>query len=211
MSTRRRSDERGYTLVEFAVSMSVFLIFMSIATPFMFTQLQGALETQERVEFTQNARSAIRLMTRELRQASVLLDSAEKPSGKTEISFGVDFDGDGVINSYIDNNRPLEEITYYKPPNDDVLYRGRKFGQGVPLATGVTNVEFSMFGSNLAFDANGDGVVTATELDTNGNGKVDGLELSNVTRIAIALDVGENGEPAQTYQAQVFLRNRVIL
>jgi hypothetical protein len=52
--------------------------------------------------------------------------------------------------------------------------------------------------------------VTATELDTNGSGKVDGPELGNVTRIAITLDVGENGATAQTYQAQVFLRNRVI-
>jgi hypothetical protein len=39
---------------------------------------------------------------------------------------------------------------------------------------------------------------------------VDGAELSNVTRIAITLDVGESGATAQTYEAQVFLRNRVI-
>ncbi|MGH2764842.1 MAG: PilW family protein, partial [Actinomycetota bacterium] len=170
MSTRRRGDQRGYTLVEFAVAMSVFLIFMAIAAPFMFSQLQGAIDTEQRVEHQQNARSAIRLMTRELRQASVLLDSADKPSGKTEISFGVDFDGDGIINSYNNSNAPLEEITYYKTPSDDVLYRGRKFGQGVPVATGVTEVEFSMFGSNLVLDANADGVVDETEIDQAGNG-----------------------------------------
>jgi prepilin-type N-terminal cleavage/methylation domain-containing protein len=209
MSIRRRSDERGYTLVEFAVSMSVFLIFMSIATPFMFSQLQGALDTQERVELTQNARSAMRLMTRELRQASTIIDSPpEKPSGPDELSFGVDFDGNAVINAWNNNGAPLEEITYYH--NGDTLYRGRRVGQGVPMAAGVTGVDFVMFGSNLAFDTDSDGIVTATELDVNGNGEVDGAELGNVTRIAITLDVGESGGTAQTYEAQVFLRNRVI-
>jgi hypothetical protein len=48
------------------------------------------------------------------------------------------------------------------------------------------------------------------ELDTNGNLKVDGPELGNVTRIGITVDVGDSGATAQTYQAQVFLRNRVI-
>jgi prepilin-type N-terminal cleavage/methylation domain-containing protein len=210
MSTRRRGDERGYTLVEFAVAMSVFLIFMSIATPFMFSQLQGALDTQERVELTQNARSAIRLMTRELRQASSIIDTPpEKPSGPNELSFGVDYDGNGVINAWNNSNAALEEITYYH--QGETLYRGRRVGQGVPLATGVTGVEFVMFGSNLAFDADGDGVVTGIpELDTNGNLKVDGAELGNVTRIGITVDVGDSGATAQTYQAQVFLRNRVI-
>ncbi|MGH3926229.1 MAG: hypothetical protein ACRDTT_25760, partial [Pseudonocardiaceae bacterium] len=166
-------------------------------------------DTQERVEETQNARSAIRLMTRELRQASTIIDTPpDKPSGPNELSFGVDFDGNAVINAWNNNGAALEEITYYH--DGDTLYRGRRFGQGVPLATGVTGVDFLMFGSNLVFDANSDGVVTAAELDTNGNGEVDGAELANVTRIAITLDVGENGATAQTYQAQVFMRNRVI-
>jgi prepilin-type N-terminal cleavage/methylation domain-containing protein len=208
MSTSRSGDERGYTLVEFAVAMGVFLLFMSIATPFMFSQLRGAIDTQERVELQQNARSAIRLMTRELRQASTIVDNPpDKPTGPSELSFGVDFDGNGVINAWNNNGAPLEEITYYH--DGTTLYRGRRVGQGVPLATGVTTVSFTMFGSNLVFDTNGDGVVTATELDTNGNGDVDGLELGNVTRIAIALDVG-NGGTAQSYGAQVLLRNRVI-
>jgi hypothetical protein len=120
----------------------------------------------------------------------------------------VDYDGNGVLNAWNNSGAALEEITYYY--QGDTLFRGRRVGQAVPLATGVTGVDFLMFGSNLAFDTNGDGVVTAAELDTNGNGKVDGPELGNVTRIGITVDVGEDAATAQTYQAQVFLRNRVI-
>jgi prepilin-type N-terminal cleavage/methylation domain-containing protein len=206
MSTSDLRDDRGYTLVEFAIAMSIFVIFMAIATPFMFSQLQGALRTEDRVDLQQSARVGLRTMTRELRQAVELYTSVEKPSGKNELSFGVDFDGDGIINSYTNNNVPLEQVTYYL--SNDTLYRGRKKGQGSPLAEHVEQVTFELFGSNLVLDTDDDGVVEEAELDRNGNGKWEDSELANVTRVGITLDVEEDGT-SQTYSAQAFLRNRV--
>jgi prepilin-type N-terminal cleavage/methylation domain-containing protein len=206
MSTSHRPDERGYTLVEFAVAMSIFVIFMSIATPFMFSQLQGALRTQDRVDLAQNARAALRTMTRELRQAEELYASVDKPSGKNELSFGVDFNGDGTLNAWNNANLPLEQVTYYL--DNGTLYRGRKKGQGSPLAEHVDDATFTLFGSNLALDADDDGVVEESELDGNGNGSWDPSELANVTRVEITLDVAE-GSSAQTYTAQAYLRNTV--
>jgi prepilin-type N-terminal cleavage/methylation domain-containing protein len=206
MRTSHRPDERGYTLVEFAVAMSIFVIFMSIATPFMFSQLQGALRTEDRVDLAQNARAALRTMTRELRQAQELYSDVDKPSGKNELSFGVDFNADGVINAWNNSNLPLEQVTYYL--NNDTLYRGPKKGQGSPLAEHVDDVTFELFGSNLALDADGDGVVEESELDQNGNGNWEQTELANVTRVVVTLDVAE-GPSAQTYTAQAFLRNTV--
>jgi prepilin-type N-terminal cleavage/methylation domain-containing protein len=206
MSTSEPRDDRGYTLVEFAIAMSIFVIFMAIATPFMFSQLRGALRTEDRVDLQQSARVGLRTMTRELRQAVELYTSVEKPSGKNELSFGVDFDGDGIINSYTNNNVPLEQVTYYL--NNDTLYRGRKKGQGSPLAEHVDEVTFELFGSNLVLDTDGDGVVEEAELDRNGNGSWEDSELANVTRVGITLDVEEDGT-SQTYSAQAFLRNRV--
>ena len=206
MSTSHGSDERGYTLVEFAVAMSIFVIFMSIATPFMFSQLQGALRTQDRVDLAQNARAGLRTMTRELRQAEELYASVDKPSGKNELSFGVDFNGDGTINAWNNANLPLEQVTYYL--DNDTLYRGRKKGQGSPLAEHVDDATFTLFGSNLALDADDDGVVEESELDGNGNGSWDPSELANVTRVVVTLDVAE-GPSAQTYTAQAYLRNTV--
>jgi len=206
MCTSDLRNDRGYTLVEFAIAMSIFVIFMAIATPFMFSQLQGALRTEDRVDLQQSARVGLRTMTRELRQAVELYTSVEKPSGKNELSFGVDFDGDGIINSYTNNNVPLEQVTYYL--NNDTLYRGRKKGQGSPLAEHVEQVTFELFGSNLVLDTDDDGVVEEAELDRNGNGKWEDSELANVTRVGITLDVEEDGT-SQTYSAQAFLRNRV--
>jgi type II secretory pathway component PulJ len=181
---------------------------MSIATPFMFSQLQGALRTEDRVDLAQNARAALRTMTRELRQAEALYSDVDKPSGKNEISFGVDLNGDGVINAWNNSNLPLEQVTYYL--NNDTLYRGRKKGQGSPLAEHVDQITFQLFGSNLALDANGDGVVDEDELDQDNSGPNDWspTELANVTRVAITLDVSEDAS-AQTYSAQAYLRNRV--
>lgn len=209
MSTERFSDDRGYTLVEFAVAMGIFLIFMSVVTPFMFSQIQGALRTEDRVDLQQNARIALRTMTRELRQATELYDSLEKPSGKTELSFGVDFDGNGVIDSYNNTAAPLEQVTYYYTPADETLYRGRKKNSGSPLAEHVQDVNFTMYGSNLVLDGNGDGVVDEDELDTNGNNKIDGPELANVTRFTLELDMA-GGDVTQTFEAQAFMRNRVV-
>lgn len=206
MSTSDLRGDRGYTLVEFAIAMSIFVIFMAIATPFMFSQLRGALRTEDRVDLQQSARAGLRTMTRELRQAVELYTSVEKPSGKNELSFGVDFDGDGVINSYNNNNVPLEQVTYYL--SNDTLYRGRKKGQGSPLAEHVEQVTFELFGSNLVLDTDGDGVVEEAELDRNNNGNWEDSELANVTRVGITLDVEEDGT-SQTYSAQAFLRNRV--
>lgn len=201
------SDERGYSLTELAVVMSIFLIFMAMATPFMFGQLRGALRTESRVDIQQDARTALRVMTRELRQAKELYSSTDKPSGKNRISFGVDFNNDGKINSYDVDTLALEQVTYYV--SSGKLFRGRKQGQGQPLAEGVSQLVFTIYGSNPALDANGDGLVSETELDLNGNGQWDSAELANVTRVRVSVTVSERGE-SQSYSAQAYLRNRAL-
>ncbi|MGH2723136.1 MAG: PulJ/GspJ family protein [Actinomycetota bacterium] len=202
MSTR---DEGGYTLIELSVVMSVFVIFMAMASPFMFGQLRSAVRTEDRVDIQQEARAALRLMVRELRQAEELYNTTAKPSGQDRLSFGVDLNGDGQLNSYTATSLPLEQVTYYV--SGGTLFRGRELGQGQPLAAGVTGLAFTIFGSNPALDTNGDGVVTEDELDLNGNGSWDPQELPNVTRVEVAVTV-EHGDARQTYTAQAFLRNR---
>jgi prepilin-type N-terminal cleavage/methylation domain-containing protein len=205
MSTDRLTDERAYTLVEFAVAMTIFAILMSIVTPLMFSQIRSGLDTQERIDLQQNARTALRTMVRELRQASVLYATSDNPTAGDRVSFGVDYDGDGVIST--GTTGTLERLTYFRKTSESRLYRGPKYNQGAPLADHVQTLEFTMFGSNLALDTDNDGVVEEEEL--NGDGNWSTSELANVTRIAITLTVANDG-PDQTYEAEAFLRNKVV-
>jgi prepilin-type N-terminal cleavage/methylation domain-containing protein len=204
MSTDRAVGERGYTLVEFAIAMSVFAILMAIVTPLMFSQIRSGLATQERIGLQQNARTALRTMVREIRQASVLYATVDHPSGNDRLSVGVDYDGNGVIST--DTAAPMERIVYYLKSDEQTLYRGRKFNQGAPLAENVDVIDFTMYGSNLALDADNDGVVEETEL--NPDGAWTSSELANVTRISITLTVASDDQD-QTYEAEAFLRNKV--
>jgi hypothetical protein len=191
--------------------MAVFMIFMSFAGPVMISHLMSAIRTERRVDLQQSARAALRYMEREMRQAKELYSSAEKPSGKDRISFGTDLNGDGVINPY-DAGTLLEQITYYLqgPSGDRTLYRGRRQGQGVPLAENVESIEFTMYGSNPLFDLDADGVVEEEELNPpDGLGSWSLGELANVTRIEIELTVEEDGV-TQTYTSDVLLRNKVV-
>jgi prepilin-type N-terminal cleavage/methylation domain-containing protein len=203
MSTDRRPGERGYTLVEFAVAMSVFAILMAIVTPLMFNLIRSGLETQDRIDLQQNARTALRTMVRELRQASVLYQGTmDNPTQSDRLYFGVDYNGDGVISTGTGG----EQFVYYEKPGRDALYRGPAFNEGAPLAEDLDTVTFAMFGSNLALDTNSDGVVDETELNPTGGWT--NPELANVTRIAIELKMKDD-DTEQTYEAEAFLRNRV--
>jgi prepilin-type N-terminal cleavage/methylation domain-containing protein len=205
MSTDRISDERGYTLMEFAVAMTVFTILMAFVTPLMFSQIRSGLNTQERIDLQQSARTGLRTMVRELRQASVLYSDVDHPTGNDRLSFGVDYNGDGVIST--SGGGVLERIVYYLKSSDDALYRGPKYNQGSPLAGDVDTLDFELFGSNLALDTDSDGVVEESELNPSGGWTAS--ELANVTRVAISLEVAADGTD-QAYEAEAFLRNKVV-
>ena len=198
----RRSQESGYTLIELSVAMAVFLIFMGIAGPFLFGQLRQAVRTETRIDLQQSARASLRTLVRELRQANELVQVTfpPRPSGKNKISFTVDLNTDGGIGSN-------ENVTYYVKQSK--LYRGDEDNKGQPIGEDVKSIEFTIWGSNLAFDDNLDGVVSEAELDRDGNGQWSETELDHVTRITVVLTVSAGSEE-QSYTENVWLRNRVV-
>lgn len=196
----RSGDERGFTLTELSIAMGTFLLFMAFATPFMFGQIKQALQTENQIDLQQNSRSALRVLVRELRQARELYATVEKPSGKNKISFGADLDASAGISS-------AEQITYYV--KNGKLYRDAEaeVDKGQPVATDVNTVEFTMWGSNIALDSNGDGVVNEAELDTNGNGQWSTSELTQVTRVTVSLSMKAQQDEL-TFVEEVWLRNK---
>jgi prepilin-type N-terminal cleavage/methylation domain-containing protein len=197
MSTRPRS-EAGYTLVELAITMSILVLFLSFATPVMFSALREGFRTEDRIDLQNAGRVALRTMTRELRQAEILyVNPPSQPTDKNSLSFGVDLDSNSVISP------TTEQLAYYV--EEGVLYRDPNIGGGVPLAEHVEDLEFTMYGSNQALDADGDGVVEESEL---GGPLWQTTELANVTRVDITLTLAQD-EVEQSYTGRVFLRNRV--
>ena len=197
------NGEKGYTLIELAVAMGVFLIFISIAGPFMFNQLSQAVRTENRIDLQQSARASLRTLTRELRQAKELVTttSPPRPSGKNKLSFTVDLDGDGTISS------ATEGVTYYVKGSK--LYRGEEDNKGQPVGDDVKAIEFTLWGSNLAYDDNANGVIEESELDRDHNGVWSGAELTQATRVTVVLTVSAGGDE-QSYTENVWLRNRVV-
>ena len=199
----RSEGERGYTLVELAVAMAGLLVFMSFATPFLFSQLKQAVQTENRADLQQHARTAMRTLVRELRQAKDLYSSTDKPSGKNKLSFGADLDGSGTLSG-------VEQVTYYVKQGKLWRDAEEEIEKGQPIADDVNSIEFTMFGSNLLLDKSPtDGVVSETELDQNHDGNWSTFELSQVTRISVLLKVKASSDE-QTYVENVWLRNRVV-
>lgn len=189
-----RRREGGYTLIEVAMVMSVFMIFMAFATPVMVSLLRSAAGTERRVDLQQGGRAALRYLVRELRQAEVLYSS----TNNEQVAFGVDLDGDGTVSS-------SEQVVYFL--DDGILYRGRVGGSAYPLAQNVGEIRFTMYGSNLALDTNDNGVVEESELNPDGTWTA--TELANVTRFSVQLTMSKN-DTTQSYTADVWLRNRVV-
>ena len=129
MRTRSRiaADEGGYTLIELSVTMAVFLIFMSFATPFMFTQLREALQTENQLDLQQNAHVSFRTKLRELRQANTLFQVPGRPTRKNKVSIWVDFNGNRATEGD-------ELVTYYVKGSK--LWRGFEDDRGQPLDDG---------------------------------------------------------------------------
>ena len=199
--TSRRPRQEGYTLTELAVVMSVFMIFMAFAAPFMFSQLRSALRTEDETELQQSGRAAFRTMVRELRQAQVLYSTSDRPSARDRVSFGVDLNGSGGIGTD-------EVVVYYL--RGGALYRGPRINEGAPLAENVTGLEFTFYGSNPALDTDNDGVVEQSELNPpDGMGTWTDAELRNVTRIVVEVTLDE-GDASHAYRAEAWLRNRVV-
>jgi prepilin-type N-terminal cleavage/methylation domain-containing protein len=180
--------ERGFTLVELLVAMTLFLVLSAVVLTAMITLSKGLDRTRLSSDVSAEARVALERMAREVRQAK----SLESPTA-TAMTVNVDFDGSGVIDGTLADP---EKITYAYDASTDSIAMTAKDGAGATvtqdlLAGQVTDLTFAYRSSNWARYSPTQEVSIAADVD----------------RVEISLTV-EDGGQTDHFTTQVTLRNR---
>lgn len=214
-STPHRDE--GMTLVEVLVALGVFGVLATVLLGFALSTSRVADQTRRTAEVDEETRLAMERMTRELRQASEILD-ADVPTTPTSIvafTFWTDFNGNGVQDL---NAADPEVLTYRWNPATQRLTLTANDPDGTAttrpvLAASVTQFSFDLHSSAWELDADADGTTTWQELDTSGapigntNGRPDAEELKYVDLVAVSMQVSDAGD-SQGYRTEIDLRNR---
>lgn len=125
---RRNHSQAGYSLIELMVAMAVFAVLMAILLPTVLSISRAVVAGQGRADSTEDVRSAMHRMTRDIREApSVQLVS--DPDGSSWLQFNVDYNGDGTI-----QNVALHGVE----ENLDLVLAHHKPGHGTGVATSPT-------------------------------------------------------------------------
>lgn len=213
---RRPRADRGMSLIEVLVSMGLFALIGSLLLGLALSTQAVTDSTRTRAGVTEETRTAMERLTRELRQ-SAGIDAVTLPElaadGSMALTFWTDFDGDQVRDTAASDP---EVLTYCWSPASQRLTLGSTADCSAArpvLAATVASVRLELDSSEWAYDANGDGTTTWLELDQKGapvgnqNGRPDGPELAHVDLVGVTIVVRDgNGE--QSYETQIDLRNR---
>lgn len=218
------SNERGFTLVEVLVAISLFAVLSVGFYQLMFAQVAGSERGRDIVRVSEEARLGFNRMVRDTREGELL--SAGDGCTTTNMTAGrcfnvrADFNQNG---SYENAAGDYEDVTYiYDPAAQQVnLIICNPPGSGtctthllmddVAPITGYNPFDFS---SNLLeYDLDGNGVATWREIDAapgevgNGNNVLDSGEFDLLSNVTFALRV-THGEASSDFFAEVQLRNR---
>ena len=176
-----RMGERGHSLAEMLVAMSLTALLMAATLGVLQAGLAASAWGSRRVEAQQAVRVALERMARELREAGYDPASAGIAAlvvaEPTRIVLQRDLDGDGVIDA------TRERVTYLLRPGESILRRDAGAG-AQPIADGVRRLAFSYFDR--------DGAVTT--------------DPATVAAVRIELEAGRD-MPAALMSTQVMLRN----
>lgn len=212
--------DAGFTIVELAVAMVIMGILASVLS----TTMVGSRETAETVRQVNNlneeARLAVNRIARELREAKEIT-AVGSPNAALSVTFGVDFNGNGTIDSSTADPERLT-YTYDAATRRILLSAADTSGSTVtqPILSGeVSEFSLSYRSSLYAYDCNGDGMTTWQELDAgcpsaspvvppkgNANGSLDSGELPFIDSVVLDFSVLD-GARKQDYRTQIDLRN----
>jgi prepilin-type N-terminal cleavage/methylation domain-containing protein len=219
MSPVERAGERGFTLIEVLVSLTIFTAVSAGIFGMMISATNGSETARKIAGVSEQARLGLNRMVRDTREGSSI-DWVSDDLNSFEVH--VDFDGNNMITPLPGTNTlgDVEELTYkFDPVTETLRLNGEVLVRGVGCArdAGGTCIPAFSFGSNrLEFDVapTKDGVASWLELDqapaTYGVGNADGklnFELPLISNVAFALRV-EDGTATRDFFAEAQLRNQ---
>jgi len=187
-------DERGFTLTEMMVTIVIFTVTLFALYSVFDMSVKVFMLGNNKAEAMENARQGLEKMEREIRQAYAFDRGADPPDthllndmNATQIEFGNDLDGNGIIQCLAPPN--CEIIGYSLDGGTLVRTSG---GDPQPVVEHVDSVEFTYFEA--------DGITPATnEPDV------------ALVRIDVGIVVGSpgtNNVARQRLATEVDLRNR---
>jgi prepilin-type N-terminal cleavage/methylation domain-containing protein len=217
MTRPAREQERGFTLIEMLVTLTIFAAVSVGLMTVLFSVARGSQTARAVAGVSEQARLGFNRMVRDTREGKVI-DSVSSDLNSFEVH--VDFDGNNVITPLPGTNSlgDYEELTYsFEPGTNTLRLNGEILVKGVECVRDATNAclpAFS-FGSNrLEFDTNKNGVASWQELDsapaTYGVGNNDGAlnwELPMISNVSFVLQVRE-GKAKSDFYAEAQLRNQ---
>ncbi len=102
-------DQRGMTLVELMVSVSLMIVVVTIFTTVLLSVQKGVIRQQARSEINDQARLALEQMDREIRSGNVLYDPASEPAATCA---GLDCQPTFSVRVYTQVNADTRQATY---------------------------------------------------------------------------------------------------
>jgi prepilin-type N-terminal cleavage/methylation domain-containing protein len=186
-------DERGFTLNEMMVTIVIFTVTLFALYSVFDMTAKVFMLGNNKAEAMENARQGLEKMEREIRQAYAFNRGADPPDthllnamNATQIEFGNDLDGNGIIECLAPPN--CEIIRYSL--NGGTLMR-TSGGAPQPVIEHVDSVNFTYFKA--------DGITQTTNEPDVALVRID---------VGIAVDPGTDNEARQELTTEVDLRNR---
>lgn len=184
------ADTKGFTLVEMLVSMLILSVVMSAIFAFLWSASNYWQAGQATADVTENARLGLNRMTRELKQASEITSATA-----TEMVFKVNY-GNGV-----------ETVSYGFTPGSNgspgTVWRNSDISTQTTLMENVKSAQFDYYGNDYRCDANNDGEITFSELQS-----CSSSPSTKIARVDITLTMKSGNHPDENFVGQAWLRNR---